>query len=39
MITLETIRLHIQQYLEMLIRTSDIIDLEDLLNIPTIGRR
>ena len=39
MITIEIVRLHISQYLEMVIRTNDIIDLEDLLLIPTIGRK
>lgn len=39
MITIETVRLHVCQYLEMVIRTNDIIDLEDLLLIPTIGRK
>lgn len=39
MITLDIIHLHTRQYLEMVIRTNDVIDLDDLLNIPTIGRR
>ena len=39
MITIDTIKLHIRQYLEMVIKTSDVVDLEDILNVPTIGRR
>lgn len=39
MITIEIVRLHISQYLEMVIRTNEVIDLEDLLSVPTIGRR
>jgi hypothetical protein len=40
MITIDTIKLHIRQYLEMVIKTSDIVDLEDLITlIPTMGRK
>ena len=39
MITIEIVKLYVSQYLEMIIRTNDIIDLEDLLLIPTIGRK
>lgn len=39
MITIEIVKLHVQQYLEMVVKTSDVVDLEDLLLVPTIGRR
>ena len=39
MITIDTIKLHVRQYLEMVIRTNEVVDLEDLLLIPTIGRQ
>ena len=39
MITIEFVKLYVSQYLEMIIRTNDIIDLDDLLNIPAIGRK
>lgn len=39
MITLDTVKMHVQQYLKMIIRTNDIIDIEDLLLVPTVGRK
>ena len=39
MITIEIVKLYVSQYLEMIIRTNDIVDLEDLLNIPAIVRK
>ena len=39
MITLEIVKLNVQQYLELMIVRSDVVDLEDLLLIPTVGRK
>jgi hypothetical protein len=39
MITIDIVHLHVQQYLNMIIRTNEVVDLEDLLLIPAIGRK
>lgn len=39
MITIDAVKMHIRQYLEMIVRTNEVVDIEDLLLIPTIGRK